>query len=72
MPSKKETTVTQKIKKYENITESYKILKTIFFKSVQWYGIVNCRIKYEAVLRYIYSSFTKKKSMSQYRIIISC
>ena len=31
--------------------------------------IFYCRIKYEGVCRYIWRSFTKKKNMSQYRII---
>ena len=36
-----------------NISRSYKILKKTFFKSVCWYDMIHCCIKYEGVFRYI-------------------
>ena len=40
-------------KRDENIAEIYKKLKKTFFKSVRWYNIIHCCIKYEGVCRCI-------------------
>ena len=37
----------------ENIAENYEMLSKTFFKSVFWYEIIHCCIKYDGICRYI-------------------